>query len=309
MKKLGSALSTSLLIALAAGCASGTTTAAPTSSPAPATSTSSTPSVTPSPTQTPCSEISTLASENLTQAELSGNDREWTQASSHLNTLITFMEERPECFTSTQLANLGELKSMTEKFDALIQAQQAETENESTGFQAQRHSGKGDKVLRLKGVDQPVIVKFTHDGSSNFAINSLDENGDETDLLVNTIGDYQGTVLAGMREGSSPAAFKIQADGPWTVEIKDVLEARTWPESRITGKGDDVLIIPGTVEGFTVMTAEHSGESNFVIHAYTQDREELLVNEIGKYTGEVTLPNGTAMVRIEADGKWTLVRD
>jgi hypothetical protein len=39
--------------------------------------------------------------------------------------------------------------------------------------------------------------------------------------------------------------------------------------------------------------------------AYTADDRSLLVNEIGKYKGEVLLPDGTVLVTFEADGAWT----
>jgi hypothetical protein len=36
------------------------------------------------------------------------------------------------------------------------------------------------------------------------------------------------------------------------------------------------------------------------------DTQELLVNEIGKYSGEQLMPVGTVLLEIQSDGTWSL---
>lgn len=62
-----------------------------------------------------------------------------------------------------------------------------------------------------------------------------------------------------------------------------------WPPAYGQGRGGD----SGRLEhhGLTMVKITYKGSSNFVVHAYG-DYQELLVNEIGRYSGEVLLPDG-----------------
>lgn len=64
-----------------------------------------------------------------------------------------------------------------------------------------------------------VTFHFTHDGQGHFAIWLLDNQGNRIDLLVNTIGPFDGSKALGIQK---PGLYllNIQADGNWTVEIK-----------------------------------------------------------------------------------------
>ena len=55
------------------------------------------------------------------------------------------------------------------------------------------------------------------------------------------------------------------------------------------------------------LSATHNGSSNFAILGWG-DRRDLLVNEIGTYSGTVRLGNPLAL-EIKADGEWTLISD
>jgi hypothetical protein len=66
-------------------------------------------------------------------------------------------------------------------------------------------------------------------------------------------------------------------------------------------------LAPGSAEGFVTAKVTHRGSSNFVVRAYG-DSQELLINEIGKYSGEILIPSGTLALEIEADGPWTVQR-
>ena len=39
------------------------------------------------------------------------------------------------------------------------------------------------------------MATITHDGDSNFEVQALDQNGAPLDLVVATIGQYEGTVI------------------------------------------------------------------------------------------------------------------
>jgi hypothetical protein len=49
----------------------------------------------------------------------------------------------------------------------------------------------------------------------------------------------------------------------------------------------------------------HRGSGNFAIWAYGESSRDLLVNEIGRYSGEVFL-GGATLLEIVADGSWSM---
>ena len=168
-----------------------------------------------------------------------------------------------------------------------------------------KKSGRGDKVLKFKIPEDAVaMATLTHTGSSNFAVWAVDASGDKTDLLVNTIGRYKGRVLFDERGHS--VAFSIEASGSWTVTINPVQKIPRWngTEPR-KGSGDDVVRLTGAAaEGFATLKLSHRGDGNFAIWAYGLDTD-LLVNEIGRYSGEVLLGDAEVL-EITANGSWMM---
>jgi hypothetical protein len=49
----------------------------------------------------------------------------------------------------------------------------------------------------------------------------------------------------------------------------------------------------------------HKGDGNFAVWGYGLDGTDLLVNEIGSYTGEV-LTSGAQILELTADGAWSV---
>jgi hypothetical protein len=158
--------------------------------------------------------------------------------------------------------------------------------------------------------DTPAIAKVTYGGSSNFAIAALAADGSTNDLLVNEIGKYTGTVLFDEDVGVHSVAFEITASGKWTIRILPVTSSRPWNTTeKLTGKGDDVVLAVPPTGAFTTATIKHSGESNFAVIAYGAEGSDLVVNEIGNYSGQVVLPDGTLLLEVTADGAWTVALD
>ena len=180
----------------------------------------------------------------------------------------------------------------------------AETTPPSTTLPADlTYTGRGAKVVKLKlASDHVHIATITHQGSGNFAVWSVDSAGENIDLIVNEIGKYSGVRPLDFVE--TPAALKIEANGTWRVVVRVAEKAPVWTGTT-SGKGPAVLRIgPGAVDGLATIAFTHTGSSNFAVWAYGDSRD-LLINEIGKYSGETLLPSGTVLVEIEADGAWT----
>jgi hypothetical protein len=73
-------------------------------------------------------------------------------------------------------------------------------------------SGTGDDVVVYRS--SPDTARLTHGGKSNFAVWGHGTSG--SDLLVNEIGAYQGTVMLPTSAGSA-LIMKVTADGKWTM--------------------------------------------------------------------------------------------
>ena len=145
----------------------------------------------------------------------------------------------------------------------------------------------------------------THDGSSNVALWSVDENGQDIDLLVNEIGNYDGQVAFNFRD--DPAAVRVEADGEWAIDLVHLSEAPRWDGKGVyEAKGDSIVIVDGVADGLTPVTLTHDGESNFAIWAWGESHPDLIVNDIGSYDGTTLLPDGSLVLQVGADGNWTI---
>ena len=166
------------------------------------------------------------------------------------------------------------------------------------------YTGVGDSVIPITlpdGAGQLAVATLSHDGSSNFSIFTLDANMGQQDLIVNTIGGYQGTVL--FNTGSADAgSLEISADGNWSVTLRSLLTVRQFDGVAISGLGDDVVLYYGNAG---VATIAHDGSRNFTVWTYG-DGTELAVNEIGAYTGSVRWTKGPSVVEVNADGNWSI---
>lgn len=166
--------------------------------------------------------------------------------------------------------------------------------------------GKGSKVAKFlipEGI--PAIGVVAYAGSSNFAVWTVAADGSETSLLVNTIGKYKGTVLFDF-DGEHAVAFKIEASGSWTIAIKPVSSAPIWdPSVALKGTGDAVLLLRPAPSGLTTIDFAYKGDSNFAVWSYSPSGVDLLANEIGPWSGQSLLPDGTVLLAVTAEGSWT----
>lgn len=197
--------------------------------------------------------------------------------------------------------------------EAVTEAEVEETveeEEEETTFpepETLEYSGVGDSVVEVDFHDDARIASLSHDGTSNFTVRTLTSGGDNSDMLANVIGAYQGRVLYNAGEREETAALEISADGPWEITLEPLSTAVSWEEGEdeFAGAGDEVVQLDRTPEGITALSMTHDGTSNFAIWGYTRTGRDLLVNEIGAYEGQVSLTAGTLLLAVTADGNWT----
>jgi len=65
---------------------------------------------------------------------------------------------------------------------------------------------------------------------------------------------------------------------------------------------------PPTSGFLTVNISHTNGEGNFAVIGYNDGLfgQDLMVNEIGAYSGEVQVESGTYLLEIMADGTWSI---
>jgi hypothetical protein len=166
-------------------------------------------------------------------------------------------------------------------------------------------SGLGDSIVDVDRSDDPSIARISHSGDGNFSVVNYGPDSEYIDLLVNTIGAYEGIVALDLLEGEHSVRFEVTASGPWTLEILPLIEARgeTVP-GLIQGIGDDVFFID---EGFpdTAFVDASTASGNIAIWAFT-DFRDLIVNEIAPYQGTVLMDPNTVLVVVNTEGPWSM---
>jgi putative cell wall-binding protein len=170
-------------------------------------------------------------------------------------------------------------------------------------------TGQGDDVVDVRKPEPnaPAVVEVQIDSTSNAAVWSLDADLERTDLLVNEIGDYRGTVLLDVFTLEPARYLDVTATGSWSIRVRS-LDAALDFDRGASGSGDSVLQYVGPAR---TMRLTHDGDSNFAIWHHRDltsefPDSELVVNEIGGYDGRQAFPAGPAIIEVQADGDWAI---
>jgi hypothetical protein len=175
--------------------------------------------------------------------------------------------------------------------------------------------GRGTKVATIRlAKNSPAVVTARHRGSSNFVVELVSPGaGGGSDLLINEIGNYSGQVALDEAEAGR-YRVPVTADGPWTIRFTQPVPtpaAKRVPGT-VRGRGSRVVQIRSSQDLQPVIDVRHRGRSNFVVDLIgygDTSGTELLVNEIGNYSGQSLLndmPEGSYLLAVQADGPWTV---
>lgn len=81
-------------------------------------------------------------------------------------------------------------------------------------------TGTGQQVSPFIKLDKGLTTfKLKHTGKSNFAVILMDKSGNREELLVNEIGDFDGSKAVGISR-SGIYLLDISADGAWTASVE-----------------------------------------------------------------------------------------
>ena len=169
-----------------------------------------------------------------------------------------------------------------------------------------------------------VSLEAQHSGSSNFVVKLFGSNSQD-ELTINEIGEYSGErahavdadALFGLKPGEHN--LEITADGPWTINVlQEFPSIGSSAPISAEGSGDSVVRWIQLERGNYIMAANHLGQFNFIVQVISAvgDTMELVVNEIGNYSGQnrlnvqennlFGLKPGLHLVVVQADGNWDL---
>ncbi|WP_017613839.1 hypothetical protein [Nocardiopsis salina] len=152
---------------------------------------------------------------------------------------------------------------------------------------------------------------MTIESEGTVTVELRDAAGDRVDEVHSHYTGNGGKAPYNHRAEQEITQLDVRSDEEsWSISDEPLENADSWndPDEPLEGSGPDVVLIdwePTDVE----VEMEHSGESNFAIWAHNIDEvgfSDLLVNEIGEYTGSETMSEDTAFLHVEADGDWTI---
>lgn len=155
-----------------------------------------------------------------------------------------------------------------------------------------------------------VTFDLSHNGDSNFAVWLLNGNGEKEELLVNTIGSWDGKVVMYLPAGTY--LLDVEADGSWDADVSQPryssAEVDSLPQS---SEGDDSTYIgPFSVDGLTRVEFVAEDDEHYAVWLKTHRGEnmELLFNEIGPFEGSTAFGGtGDAIIQVRTNGEWKIV--
>lgn len=168
-------------------------------------------------------------------------------------------------------------------------------------------SGTGSNVVDFQKWNGPAVLYITHVGVGNFAVRNYPATGgDYYDLLVNTIGPYEGMKPLDWFDDEQTARFEVIADGQWEIRVLplDLLPVEQVP-STFQESGDLVVGLRGGSPDLLKIDASQASR-NFAIHTFSSNGKDLVVNEIAPYTGTVIIDSSTFALVITATGPWSI---
>jgi len=125
-------------------------------------------------------------------------------------------KKKEDAVTQQQPAKIKE-EAVEEVADQEPAVEETELEEKKEPFKI---NGVGQQATEKFTLNKGLAVfKMTHNGSSNFSVKLLDEQGDYIDLLVNEIGSFEGSKAVKIPQNGI-YLLDIQADGSWTIIIE-----------------------------------------------------------------------------------------
>lgn len=173
----------------------------------------------------------------------------------------------------------------------------------------QEFSGQGSKQQNFQAGGGLTIFTLTHEGGRNFVVQF--GQGDDMRLLVNEIGNFEGSKAVGLPVGDY--VLDIATLGSWTVKIsQSVPEEAPAPPKKLEGDGAEASEFFSLKPGPATFRLNYEGQGLFapqLIKASDGTVITLLANELSNFSGEKTVEiaeEGIYLVDVAAAGTWSV---
>ena len=173
-------------------------------------------------------------------------------------------------------------------------------------------SGTGQEATSKFSLETGLSVfRMNHDGDRNFIVWLLNDEGDQIDLLVNKIGEFDGSKAVGITK-QGDYILDISADGSWTITIEQPRPSYASPVPKtLKGTGQQASEMFYLDTGLARFEMTHDGDRNFIVWLLDDDGNQidLLVNKVGEFDGSKAVSirkGGNYLLSISADGNWEI---
>lgn len=181
-------------------------------------------------------------------------------------------------------------------------------------------AGTADATIKpqVDAMAKPLSELAAMEGKHTFDPAGFKAAGNEIiNLCPDQAGEYNSDqeAAAAVEKAAADIAARKAADeaaAKAAAEAKAAADAAAAAPKDYSGFGDDVVNITKHAKGPAVLVIQHTGGSNFAVHSLDGSLEsnDLLVNEIGPYSGTVILDgrarDESAALKITAGGAWTI---
>ena len=173
-------------------------------------------------------------------------------------------------------------------------------------------SGTGQEATSKFSLEKGLTTfRMTHSGDRNFIVWLLDDNGNKIEILVNKIGEFDGSKAVGIKNGGN-YILDISADGRWAITIEQPRPSNISPVPKmLKGTEQQASEMFYLDKGLARFEMIHDGDQNFIVWLLDDNgnKIDILVNEIGKFDGSKAVSirkDGNYILDISADGNWDI---
>lgn len=168
------------------------------------------------------------------------------------------------------------------------------------------YEGVGDDTISIEPPsDGPFLLEVSgNDEGQYFVVTGYDSGGNVTANFIATTDPFDGVTVD---PSGDTVELEIMAPGAWTVDLHPLGAAPTLSvPGRITGSGSDVFRIEGTPTTARIQGNDDAKYFNVKGFSSEGNWTALLVDSTDPYDGQVSVPDGTAMIDVDAIGDWTI---
>ena len=168
------------------------------------------------------------------------------------------------------------------------------------------YDGVGDDTISIEPPsDGPFLLEVSgNDEGQYFVVTGYDTEGNVTSNFIATTDPFDGVTVD---PSGDTAELEIMAPGAWSVDVRPLETAETLSvPGRISGSGPDVFRVEGTPTTARIQGNDDGKYFNIKGFSSAGDWTALLVDSTDPYDGQVSVPEETSIIDVDAVGDWTV---